>query len=75
MQVSCLAADEVLFNSFYNLDSFLNQIDSFLKVMPDHRPQGLAELIRPKSRVLYFPVFPDRFLVSSSSNSIDSANE
>lgn len=49
-------ADVVLFNSHFNMMSFLNTIDSYLHLMPDYRPKGLAERIKPKCSVLYYPV-------------------
>ncbi len=49
---SALAADRVLFNSMYNLDSFFDGLLKFLSVLPDHRETGEAERIRDKSSVL-----------------------
>lgn len=51
-----LAADHVIFNSSYNMNSFLYNINSFLKLLPDCRPKNLITDIKPRSSVIYGPI-------------------
>ena len=56
--LTCLVADTILFNSYFNLNSFLHNIGSFLKLQPDFKPDvsTLKQQIKDKSQVLYFPI-------------------
>ncbi|MBJ6751135.1 tRNA-queuosine alpha-mannosyltransferase domain-containing protein [Geomonas anaerohicana] len=50
--VSALAADAVLFNSRYHMDSFLGDLPGFLKRFPDAVDLASVDAIAAKSRVL-----------------------
>ncbi|MDL0430304.1 DUF3524 domain-containing protein [Marinobacter sp. TBZ242] len=59
---SAVAADQVLFNSAWNRDSFLDGAYRFLEKMPDGLPDGLISSIRGKSHVIPVPI-EDRLFV------------
>ncbi|WP_243371944.1 DUF3524 domain-containing protein [Geotalea sp. SG265] len=50
---SALVADAVFFNSAYHRDSFMAELPSFLKAMPDKREMGSIGTITGKSSVLH----------------------
>lgn len=51
-----MVADLVLFNSLYNMNSFLAAIPSFLNQAPDNKPDSkqIVSDLRDKCQVLYF---------------------
>ena len=53
---SALAADQLLFNSRYNRDSFVAGVDALLGRLPDFVPEGLAAALRDKAEVLPVPL-------------------
>lgn len=53
---SALSAEQVVFNSAWNRDSFLSGVAAFLDRLPDQVPPGLVEQLRRKSRVLPVPI-------------------
>ncbi|MEP1216575.1 MAG: DUF3524 domain-containing protein [Marinobacter sp.] len=59
---SSVAADQVLFNSAWNRDSFLEGAYRFLGKMPDGLPDGLIHSIREKSHVIPVPIEDRLFL-------------
>ena len=50
---SALAADAVLFNSRYHLESFTEQLPGFLRTFPDHNELESLPLLAAKSAVLH----------------------
>jgi len=55
---AALAADQCLFNSRFNLDTFLTGIDQLTRRLPDCLPASLSERIASKSSVLPVAVNP-----------------
>ncbi len=53
---TALVADQLVFNSKFNRESFINGAAKLLKKLPDGVPAGLADLIRQKSGVIPVPV-------------------
>lgn len=53
-----LAADELLFNSLYNRDSYLDGIEQLLKRLPDAVPPGIRERLAARSHWLPVVVNP-----------------
>ena len=69
--VFSMVADVVLFNSKYNMDSFLSNINSHLKLIPDYRPKTIVEQIKPKCHVLHYPImFPEPVTRSAADDSV-----
>lgn len=53
-----LAADTVLFNSRFNLTSFLNGVEQLLKKLPDEIPEDIRSTLQNKSYVLPVAINP-----------------
>lgn len=54
-----LCADKILFNSEFNLDTFMDGADKLLKLMPDHVPLNICNLIKNKSEIISVPLLDD----------------
>ncbi len=58
-----LSAQRVLFNSAYNLESFMAGADKLLNKLPDQVPSGVVQKIRDKALVLSVPIEPAKKLI------------
>lgn len=66
---SALAADQILFNSRYNRDSFLAGLAALLKRLPDKLPTRIVDQLGDKALVLPVPIEP----ANVSARELDSA--
>jgi glycosyltransferase involved in cell wall biosynthesis len=55
---SAVVADRLLFNSFYNMQTFLEKGDRLIRRMPDYNKIKLFDRLADKSEVLPVPVYP-----------------
>ena len=63
---AALAAERLLFNSRYNLDSFLAGCGDLLARLPDKVPSGIPGRLADKAHVLPVPVDVEQFSAGSS---------
>jgi len=57
--LSALVSDAALFNSAYNMSSFISGAENAMKLMPKDqqvKPAKLREMLKAKCSVLYFPI-------------------
>lgn len=67
---TALAADRLLFNSNFHLNSFLKNMPGFIRKMPEYKPLWVVDKIRKKSSVIYPGCdFPAEGFRSSSKDS------
>ena len=64
---SCLAADEVWFNSEYHRRTFFAAAERLMARMPDYVPQDVTLYLESRSRVLYPPVALDSCVTEPTS--------
>ena len=65
---AALSADQLLFNTQYNLNSFIEGVDTLLNKLPDFVPEGITEGLKQKARVLPVPLSNDWFRADDALN-------
>ena len=63
---AALAADQLLYNSNYNQQTFLKGVATFLENMPDAVPAGIVEELTARSTVLPVPLADDWFVAGQA---------
>ncbi len=68
---SILCADQILFNSQYNLNTFFDGANKLLEKMPDGVTKGTLDEAYNKSRVLPVPINDKHWLVDNRSDQVN----
>ncbi|RLA59243.1 MAG: hypothetical protein DRR04_08970 [Gammaproteobacteria bacterium] len=63
---AALAADSIVFNSTYNMDSFLGGCGALLDKLPDRVPGGVVPVLRDKASVLPVPLDLERSVATEA---------
>ena len=58
---SALSSDHILFNSNYHMNTFVNELNPFLKNFPDHNELDSINIIKRKSKTLHLGLDLKRF--------------
>ena len=58
---SALSSDHILFNSNYHMNTFMNELNPFLKNFPDHNELDSINIIKRKSKTLHSGLDLKRF--------------
>lgn len=58
---SALAANQIVFNSDYNRDTFIAGVEDLLAKLPDHTPSGLTKRLQQMASVIPVPLEPEVF--------------
>ena len=72
---SAVAADRLVFNSFFNQTSFLDGAKSLLKRMPDGVPEGIVSSLSAKSEVISVAIQPDSLVSGTSGAQMEKKKE
>ena len=54
--LSCLASDQIVFNSQFHMDEYLDALPGMLRAFPDYNHLNSVQLIRQKSAVLHLGI-------------------
>ena len=65
---SALCADQIVFNSWYNLQSYIAGLQQLLKKLPDFVPTRQIEEIQKKSSILPVPLFDQCYCIEKTAS-------
>lgn len=68
---SAICADQVLFNSDYNMASFIEGAKNLVRRLPDGIPKGLVDTIQQKSSIVPVPIFNNPMPCNTAKKQLD----